>query len=117
MNLAGVISSLASGTYTVTRKAASSYLVGRQLSAATVATLTITAVVHPLTGKELARLPEGMRTKELKVVITATELKTQGSSQEPDSIVIGSDTFEVQTVEAWQETGGYYKAVVAKVGR
>lgn len=116
MNLSGVIESFAS-TYTVTRQSASAYGDDGVLDAPTTSTVTIRACVQPVTGRELQRLPEGLRTRELLSVWTATQLFTQGAGQDPDLLDIDGDTWEVQTVERWDTLGAYWKVVVAKVGR
>lgn len=116
MNLADTVASLASGTYTVTRYSASAYGTDGRLDAPTTSTFSILASVQPLTGRDLQRLPEGLRTAELLAVFTETELKTQGATQDPDSVSIDGFSYEVQTVDRWGTLGNYYRAVVAKKG-
>lgn len=115
MDLSSVIESFAS-TYTVTRSSASAYGADGRLDAGTTSTLTVRAVVQPVTGRDLKRLPEGLRTDDVRQVFTATELKTQGAGQDPDSIAIGGEDYEVQTVERWADLGGYWRAIVMRKG-
>lgn len=116
MDLSSVIASFATGTYTVTRNSASAYGSDGRLDAPSTTTLSVEGCVQPLTGRELQRLPEGLRTRELRAFYTATELKTQGAGQDPDSIAIDGDTWQVERVERWAELGNYWKAVLIKVG-
>lgn len=115
MDLSAVIDALQTGTYTVTRPAASSYTAG-VLDTPGTSTLTITACVQTATGRDLKRLPEGRRTDELKAVFTATQLHTQESGQGADLISIDGDMYEVQTVERWDTSGAYFKALALKAG-
>lgn len=114
MDLTGPIASFASGTYTVTRRSATSYGSDGRLDAPTTSTVSIVASVQPLTGDELARLPEGFQTNELLAVWTATELRTQTATNSADFITINGATWEVQKVERWNMLGNYYKAIVAR---
>jgi hypothetical protein len=113
VNLAPVITSLATGTYTVTRRdAATSGVDGRQV-AASVTTFDILASVQPMGGRDLQRLPEGLRAAERLSVYTATPLRV---SRTPDTVEIDGETWEVEVVEQWGGIAGYCKATVAKVG-
>lgn len=112
MGLSDVISTFATGTYTVTRRAASTYSNGVRVAGST-STLSITASVQPVTGRELERLPEGMRTTEVVKLYTTTALRTADSG-DPDHISIDGETYEVQLVERWTAKG-YYKIMALKV--
>ena len=115
MDLSGVITSLATGTYTVTRCTAVAYTDGR-LGAPTTSTFTITGCVQPLGGRELQRLPEGLREAELLQIFTPTELRTAAPGLLADSVAINGGNWEVQSVERWQELGAYWRAVVSRKG-
>lgn len=80
-------------------------------------TFEITASVQPMSGRELDRLPEGLRQREVRVVFTATELKGTADTQEADEITIDGEQWQVQTPESWLTLGNYFRAVVARVGR
>ena len=97
-------------TYTVTRRAAGAYVNGRH-QPGTTSSFTIQAAVMPLSGRDLLRLPEGMRSSELLSVFTPTKLQLAG---QPDTIAIGDGTYEVQEMEDWSELGGFYRFTVAK---
>ncbi len=115
MDLSSVLESFATGSYTVTRQSPSSYGADGRLVAATPSYFEIRASVQPVSGRDLQRLPEGLRTSEIIAVFTATELRTQGPSQDPDLIEIDGDTYEVQKVERWATLGAYYRALALKV--
>ncbi len=116
MDLSGAINAFTTGTYVVTRRSASAYGTDGRLVVASTSTVSITACVQPLSGRELERLPEGLRTRELKAIYTATELKTQGSGQDPDLVSIDGDSYEVQRCDRWAELGSYWRVVASKVG-
>jgi hypothetical protein len=102
------------GTYTVTRTVAGSYVQGRYVPGGTT-TLNVDASVQPITGRDLLALPEGQRTEEMRVVFAKTELRTRGPSNDPDRLTIDGEAWEVRNVERWQglaET--HYRAVVAR---
>lgn len=117
MDLSGCLDSFNTGTYTVTRYGVASYGSDGRLDAPSSAPLSVPAVVIPLSGRELQRLPEGLRTSELLQVFSSVALKTQGPGQAPDSIAIDGDAYQVQHVEPWSTLGNYYRAIVAKSGR
>ncbi len=112
MNLSNVIASLATGTYTVTRWAADSYDTNGVLVKGATSTLSVLACVQPLTGRDLQRLPEGRRTREGKAVYTATALRVEPVA---DRISIDGETYEVESVRVWYDSGAYYRAVALKV--
>jgi hypothetical protein len=116
MDLSTVITSFKTGDYVVTRTVASTYNGNGVLVPGSTSTLTIEACVQPLGGRELRRLPEGLRNKEARQVYTPTELRTAQTGNEPDSIAIGSNSWQVQTCEPWAELGGYFRAIVTKDG-
>ena len=102
MDLASLISSFATGTYTVTRRARGSIANGK-VGSTSDSTVTITASVSPSSGSDVVKLPEGRRTNETRTIFTTTLLKTggQGEAYEADQISIGGETYEVMKVETW----------------
>lgn len=121
MDLSSVIASLGSGTYTVTRGTAGSYGTsganeGVYVPGST-STFSIRAAVQPVSGRDLLRLPEGLRTSELIAIWTATALQTASPQGAPaDRIAYNGTNYEVQQVEYWAENGGYYKVIAKKDG-
>lgn len=105
MGLRGVIASLQTGTYTVTRRAAGAYVDGRYQPGAT-STVEIVASVQPVTGRTLQDLPEGQRGEETRVVYTETEIRSHGPGIEPDRITLDGETWICIRSERWQGLGG-----------
>lgn len=110
-----LIGSLSTGTYTVTRRAAATYVAGILTPGAT-STLSIVAAVVPATGRDLERLPEARRSVETRAVFTATALKigAQAAPYESDLVSIEGDSWEVQHLETWPGLAGYYRAIVQR---
>jgi hypothetical protein len=113
-DLSSALTALASGTYVVTRRAASSFSQGRAV-AATSETLNVAGSLQPVSGLELQRLAEGIRNRETKAFFTTTLLRTaEPNGHEADVMDIGTAQFEVVQVKPW-EFGGYYKVILARV--
>lgn len=113
MNLSGVVISLASGTYTVTRRGSTTVGSDGRADAASSSTLVVTASVQPMSGRELQRLPEGLRVAERRNFFTPTALQVTAA---PDIVRIDGEDWEVESVQAWGTLGTYFLAVIAKVG-
>lgn len=113
------IAGLRTGTYTVTRTAANTLLLGRAVAGST-STFSIVAVVQPYAGgRKMLPLPEGVRAEETKHIHTATALRTTDSAGEADSISIDGTTYRVWAVEGPYTLGGstHYEAYASKKGR
>lgn len=114
MNLSRLIDRFATGTYTVTRaSAATTYTAGKRVAPATTTT-TVVGCVQPIPGKDLERLPEGLRDKEVKYIYTKAELKC-GPDTEPDKVSVEGSTWQVEKVEKWDTLGAYWRSVIRKV--
>lgn len=103
-----------SNTYTVTRRAAGTWVKGKHLPGSP-STFEIRASVQPMSGEELLRLPEGMQTSEVRRLFTATKLVARAGNAVPDEVAIDDDRWEVQLVESWHSLGGFYSVVVRRV--
>lgn len=117
--LLGSIAGLKTGTYTVTRTAANSLLLGRKVAGAS-STFPIVAVVQPYAGgRKLLPLPEGVRSEETVHVHTATALRTTDDAGEADSISIGGTVYRVWAVEGPFKLGTstHYEAYASRKGR
>lgn len=112
MDLSSVIADFAS-SYTVTRTTDNTIDSSGYAVEGTTSTLTISAVVQPLSGRELRRLDDGQRTTERLEVHTTTQLKVQG---EPDKISIDGKSWQVESLENWSALGNFWRAVVRKIG-
>lgn len=115
-DLSDAIALLGSGCYVVTRKGVTSMLDGRRVAPPTT-TFTISGSVQPLTGRELQRLPEGLRARESMALFTVTELfqARPEAGQEADRLAIDGGVFEVSKAERWQALGNYFRCVVSRV--
>lgn len=113
MNLSGVVTSLASGTYTVKRRGPTTVGSDGRADTAASSTFSVTASVQPMSGRELQRLPEGLRVAERRNFFTTTALQVTAA---PDVVSIDGEDWEVESVQAWGTLGAYFLAVVAKVG-
>lgn len=116
MSLRGAITSLKTGSvYTVTRRAASTYVDGKLVAGAT-STRTIVASIQPVSGRETLQFAESERTREMRAVFTEDELLARSSSNEPDIVTINGESFEVMRVEYWEAFGAFHsRAYVARV--
>lgn len=104
---------LASGSYTVTRRGASSYVAGVRVPPSS-STFQIIASVQPATGLDVQRLPEGKRNQESIKLWTPTELKSAERTQEPDLVAIDGASFEVQTCKRWDKLGNYFEVILVR---
>lgn len=82
---------------TLKRRAAGTTTLGRYTPGAQT-TSTISGAVVPATGKDLERLPEGMRARATIRIILETELIVH---PDPDEIVWLGSTYEVQHAAPW----------------
>lgn len=102
------------GTYDVTRAAGPGTYTNGVLVPAATSTVQVRASVQPLTGRELQRLPEGLRTRELLSVFTVDALLVEAPGVRPDIITIRGETWQVEKVERFAELGDYYHSIVSK---
>lgn len=117
IDLSGLLGIFGTGALTVTRRGAATLSAGFW-TPGTTSTITLTdAVVHPLTGRQLEALPEGLRTREPLAVFSATALRTaaEPAGVGADTFTWGGVTYEVQTVENWAANGNFYRHVAVKV--
>jgi hypothetical protein len=107
MSLASTIEALATGTYVVQRAAVGTYTKG-VYAAGAVTTLQIVAMVVPASGHDLRRLPEGRSATGIVAVLTRTALALG------DVLVDAGQSYEVEHLENWNATGGFYKALARR---
>jgi hypothetical protein len=117
MDLSGTVLDLASGSYTVTRTVPGTTGTDGRFEPGSSTPVTVTASVQPLSGRDLLRLPEGLRTKELIKIYSPTQLYVQGAGQDPDVISVRGVSYQIETAEQWGDDGSYWKMVARKVGR
>lgn len=100
--------------YTVKRVAAGSVIDGYYTNG-TSSTVNITASVQPLKPSDIQQLPEGRRNKKLFNIFTSTKLNVVTSAN-PDKITIGTEDFELDQEEQWQNgILNHYKYLAIKV--
>lgn len=90
---------------------------GRWTEGATTST-TILASVQPATGRQLQRLPEGLRERVELMAFTETELRTadQATGLSADRIVVDGETYQVAHVRHWPTFGPlpHYEAALER---
>lgn len=98
--------------YVVTRQGAVNYdTVPGQPTAAASTTVNITACVQAPSGRDLMRMPEGLREEQTRIVYTGTALQLLPS---PDTIAIEGADWQLETVEPFG-AGAYFKCVVRRL--
>jgi hypothetical protein len=113
-NLAATVARFATGTYDVTRADGPGSHVDGVFVPGSTSTVTIRASVQPVSGRELERLPEGLRTRELLSLFTLDALLVEAPDVRPDIVTIRGETWQVQNVERFAELGNYYHVIVSK---
>lgn len=113
MNIGFAVTQLGNTSVTLSRASASVSRASDGFAAAITRTdSTIRAVVWDPTPKELQGLPEGMRTRAVKALLTTTELiaAEDPAGRPGDVLTIGGVTYTVYQTENWSAYG-YYKSV------
>jgi len=107
MSLNESIDSLATGDYTVTRRATGAWVKGIYTPGAS-STFTIRAVMEPATGLqrvvggfEMISGYDGQHTNDIRVLYTRTELKVRSPNTEPDLVTINGRQYTVFRCEPW----------------
>lgn len=115
IDLSGVLDDLQTGIYEVERFGAGGYVDG-VYDPSTSDTMQVSAMVVPAGPRELQRLPEGDRTKEVFTVLSAVELLTNETVSQADRITIPPrGVFEISAVEDWSAAAGFYKYLATRV--
>lgn len=116
-DMSDAIDMLASGTITVSRPGTPLLVDGRLQSVASSTLGPFSASVQPLTGRDVERLPEGLRDKEARVVFTTADLRPANPAAGTlgDRVTFDGREFEVQSSEAWAELGNYRRCVLIRV--
>ena len=108
---------LATGVYTVTRPAASTYSSGVEVPDASPTTFQVQAVVNPVTGIELFRLPEGRRTTDFREVFVSVALNSESDANSADLVSIDGINFEVDRSERWNSLANTWRCIVQRSAR
>jgi hypothetical protein len=117
VNLPSVITDFADGaTYVVRRAGSGSYVDGIFVPAVET-TSSIEAFVQPMSGQDLLQLPEGHHADEVRLVMTATELRSldQDSARAADIVEIDGVDWRVVEVARWDFDGDtHYEVIVSR---
>lgn len=105
LNLSPAFNALTTTSATHERDAAGGYVDGYWIDGTTTTT-PIKASIQPLSSKEYANLPEGIRNEASAKVITQFALKSG------DRLVEAGVRYKVLSVDDWQGLGGYTRAIV-----
>jgi hypothetical protein len=120
IDLSSVIQRLSNpGTFTITRFAGSAFVNGRYATGAP-STFQIRAVIQIAEGRDLLILPEGLRSKEIIVVFTATLLTTAKATapqNDADQLTYLGAQWEIVTAEDRSGPGNYYRCLAKKMGQ
>lgn len=114
MDLGSTVDSFATGTYSVLHRKAAERIDGIDQPPEESAEL-VRGCVQNLSGREVQRLPEGIRQRELRAFFCRTILRAGGPNWLPDRVRIGPHDWEVATVDDWRQLGGFVRAVVMKL--
>lgn len=112
-----LINAFKTESITVTRYKKGAYHKGRFRQGASVQ-LKIPAVVIPIKGQELLKLPEGQRTKEGIKVYTKDPLKTADDTEKTsaDILCLRGKDYEVQDVQQWHSVDlPHYRSLAVKI--
>ena len=103
-----------SGTYTVTRQAAGSYVDGDWTPGAD-STFPVDADLQPMSGNDLKILPEGQHGEEMQKMYLAVELFTAREGKQPDEVTIDGAQWRVINVRKYTILTGNFKVIVARI--
>lgn len=109
--LASVLDSFPQTTITVSRRGAP-YVNDGVVQPGPNTSLTMIAVVTPVTGRELERLPEGLRTRQPRRFFTVDALRTADDRSRfaADVVTIGDQEYQIERVSDWSDHG-YYESI------
>ena len=96
------------------RRAPSAFSAGGIATPGAVTSDTIVAMVQPLSPRQLSVLKEGLRESAKYSVWTADEVRTvdAAGSQMPDVLVYKGRSYNVHSVEAWEDHGNFRELVM-----
>lgn len=116
MDLSDVVLDLSDGTYTVTRAGGPGTYTAGVFVPASMSTVQVVALITPLlSGPQLLRLPEGLRSMNAIEIFATVELRVDAPGQHPDVITFNGHDWQIDVVDDWLAAGGFYHAVATKV--
>ncbi len=78
--------------------------------------LPFVASIQPLSGRQLAALPEGQSAADTRIVYTTFELRTRTPLSAPDIVIYKGENWRVIQVSEWEGLSGgpHYVALIAR---
>lgn len=61
--------------------------------------------VQPASNREMQRLPEALRTSDIRVFYIKSEIQSDGDDQYPDIILFQGFRYQVKSIESWLNYG------------
>lgn len=103
--------------YTVTRFDKAGVTGGKPNPKKVLSEFLIKASVQPASGRDLQRLPEGMRDSQTIAIWTKDELfvADEATQQYPDEVIYRGKRFQVEVCEPWEEAGNFFEALARKI--
>jgi hypothetical protein len=116
LDVSDVVAGFATETLNVTRaSAAPTYVHGKLVPAAST-TFPTAAHVQPSGGRDVLRLPEGQRSREVITVWSAADLVAAAEGgPKGDRFTWNGNTYEVQVIKAWRAAGGFCETICTRV--
>jgi hypothetical protein len=109
------LDSFSTGDYTVTRRLKPTRVGGRPVADPSPATLTTgKAFVAKVSGDLLERLPEGLRTREARQILTRDPLEAGAGLYMPDVVSIDGLEWQVERVDDYTAMRGICRAIVTR---
>lgn len=109
-DLSAAVTHLSSHSVTVRRFATDTYDANGYANARASSTFSARASVQPITGRELAHLPEGSNATEFVSIWSDKVLQLRDRITVP-----GRGNFEVQHLDQWVDSGNYTKAIARQL--
>lgn len=113
-----MISSFATGTYSVKRPIADGAYIEGVYQPSAKETIQVLGSLQPLTAKESLLLPENERNRESFNLFTEIELfpASENGIREADVVTIEGEEFLVRSIERWQNVDlPYFKSLIQRV--
>jgi hypothetical protein len=115
VNLFGIIGSMPTVQATLKRRGAGGYVKG-VYSGGTVTTSTIPVVFWPASAREIERLPEGLRTREVIGIAAKIRLMVaeDTTGTQADVLTVEGRDYEIQKASAYISQAGYCHALAVR---
>lgn len=92
---------------------------GRKVAEGETENLRITAMIAPMSQAELRRFPEGSKVEGSVLIISTTQLRTVQTSEfeTADHVLYNGITYQIQSVNDWNDLGGFYEMMGERLDR